>query len=182
MNTIDWFVLIAVGVSALHGAFRGCIKETTHVLAWLLGLFAAWHFGRFLEPALGGYLAANAIRVWAARAIVVAGVLAAGAVAGTVVSHHLKPELPEGMDGILGVGIGALRGVMVLGVLVLLGQLLRLDGEAWWQKSKLLPYGEAVANGVRVLVGEEQLPHHRRLVHLLIDGSSTSVRRPAKVA
>jgi membrane protein required for colicin V production len=178
MNAIDWFVLISVGLCALHGAFRGCIKETAHVLAWILGLFAAWHFGRFLEPALGGYLSSGDVRMWAARAIVVVMVLSAGAVIGTVVSHHVKPELPEGMDGILGVGIGALRGVMVLGVMVLLGQLLRMDSATWWQKSKLLPYGEAVANGVRVLVGEERV-HHRRVVDLH-DGLRAA--RPAKAA
>ena len=48
-----------------------------------------------------------------------------------------------------------------LGVLVMLGQLLRLDGESWWRKSLLVPYGEAVADVLRAVVGEE-LEERRR--------------------
>lgn len=163
MNAIDWFVVIAVAISALHGAFRGLIKETVATLAWLLGLFLAWHFGRFLEPQLGGLLSATLVRIWTARSIVVLVVLCLGAVIGTIIAHHVKPELPLGMDSMLGIGIGAVRGVMVLGVFVVLGQLLHLDEERWWRKSALLPYGEVVANGVRSLVGEEPV-RRRRIV------------------
>ena len=45
------------------------------------------------------------------------------------------------------------------GSFVILAQLLRLDGEKWWQGSKLMPYGEGVANGLRAIVGE-QLERH----------------------
>jgi hypothetical protein len=45
--------------------------------------------------------------------------------------------------------------VVMLGVFVILGQLLQLDGERWWQKSKLMPYGESVASGLRSIVGDQ---------------------------
>jgi len=40
---------------------------------------------------------------------------------------------------------------------VILGQLLRLQGEHWWRGSLLIPYGESMANGLRTLVGEERV-------------------------
>jgi hypothetical protein len=49
-----------------------------------------------------------------------------------------------------------LRGFVLLGVFVILGQLLRLQGESWWGHSTLIPYGESIANGVRTLVGAER--------------------------
>jgi membrane protein required for colicin V production len=186
MNAIDWFVIFSVGIAALHGAYRGFIKEAIHLLAWLIGLFAAWHLGRFFEPALGGLLAAPVPRLWAARACVLLIALSVGAVAGTTTAHHVKPEQLAAIDGALGAGVSALRGLLIFGVLVLVGQVLHLDGESWWQKSRLIPYGEAVANGVRILVGEER-PHHRRVVDThhrrmvyLIDRPAQ--RRPAKAA
>jgi len=45
------------------------------------------------------------------------------------------------------------------GVFVILGQLLRLDSERWWQKSKLMPYGVGVANGLRAVIGEQMEKH-----------------------
>jgi len=44
---------------------------------------------------------------------------------------------------------------------VILGQLLRLQGEHWWRSSLLIPYGESIANGLRTLVGEERVRHSR---------------------
>ena len=40
---------------------------------------------------------------------------------------------------------------------MILGQLVRLDGERWWRDSRLLPYGESVANGLRFIVGEPRV-------------------------
>ena len=40
-----------------------------------------------------------------------------------------------------------------------LAQLLRLEGERWWRQSVLIPYGESIANGLRVVVGEERVRH-----------------------
>ena len=65
----------------------------------------------------------------------------------------------EFVDRFLGLIFGLLRGVVLLGVFVILGQLLRLDGEHWWTRSLLIPYGESVANGLRTLVGEQRVRH-----------------------
>jgi uncharacterized membrane protein required for colicin V production len=59
------------------------------------------------------------------------------------------------MDRFVGFLFGAARGVVLIGVFVILGQLLRLNGEVWWRHSMLLPYGNSVANGLRVLVGAQ---------------------------
>ena len=81
---------------------------------------------------------------------------------------HVCPKCSHHMDRFLGLVFGLLRGVVLLGVFVILGQLLRLDGEKWWTRSLLIPYGESVANGLRGLVGEERvrrsgLSAHRHL-------------------
>ena len=65
----------------------------------------------------------------------------------------------SGMDRFLGLVFGLLRGVVLLGVFVILGQVLRLDGERWWTRSLMIPYGESVANGLRTMVGEKPVHH-----------------------
>ena len=32
--------------------------------------------------------------------------------------------------------------------------ILKLDGESWWRKSRLMPYGESIANGLRTVIGD----------------------------
>jgi len=57
---------------------------------------------------------------------------------------------------------------VLLGVFVILGQLLRLQGEHWWRGSLLIPYGESIANGLRTLVGEEHVRQSSSEEHLRV--------------
>src|SRR5580698_5076386 len=151
MNVTDYLVIVAVLVSAVVGALRGFLREVVAVLAWIIALFIAWHFSDLVEPHLGGLLAGSAVKPWAARVLII---LLLGAAIGAILSHFVRLSMFSGMDRFLGLVFGLLRGVVLLGVFVILGQLLRLEGEKWWTRSLLIPYGESVANGLRALVGE----------------------------
>jgi membrane protein required for colicin V production len=124
------------------------------VVTWLLALFLAWHFSDLVAPHLGGLLAGSSVRIWAARAILVIVILLIGAGIGALLSHYVRLSIFSGADRFLGLAFGAVRGLVLLGVLVILGQLLRLEDERWWRQSLVIPYGESIANGLRALVGE----------------------------
>lgn len=153
MNIADYVVITAVVLSAIVGALRGFLREAIALAAWLVALFVAWHFSDTIEPHLGGLLTASDVRPWAARVIIVALILLLGAGIGAIMGHYVRLSIFSGIDRFLGFLFGAARGAVLIGVFVILGQLLRLDGEMWWRHSMLLPYGHSVANGLRVLVG-----------------------------
>ncbi|HYB31943.1 MAG TPA: CvpA family protein [Steroidobacteraceae bacterium] len=161
MNSTDYLVIVAIVLSAVIGAVRGFLREAVALGAWLIALFFAWHFSDLIEPHLGGLLSDSAVRPWAARVIIVTLVLLLGAGIGAVLGNIVRLSIFSGMDRLLGLFFGLLRGFMLLGVFVILGQLLRLQGEHWWRGSLLLPYGESIANGLRTLVGEAHVPHGR---------------------
>ena len=48
------------------------------------------------------------------------------------------------------------RGALLIGIGVILGELLELDGERWWKESALLPYTDFLGDWVRALVNEVQ--------------------------
>lgn len=153
MNIADYLVIAVVVLSAIVGAVRGFLREAIALCIWIVALFVAWHFSDMIEPHLGGLLASGHVRPWAARVIIVALILLFGAALGAIVSHYIRLSIFSGMDRFLGFLFGAARGVVLIGVFVILGQLLRLDGEVWWRHSMLIHYGDSVANGLRVLVG-----------------------------
>jgi membrane protein required for colicin V production len=157
MNVADYVVIAAVAVSAIVGAVRGFLRESIALGTWLVALFVAWHFSDLIEPHLGGLLGASYVRPWAARVIIVALILLFGAGLGAVVGHYARLSIFSGLDRFLGFLFGAARGVVLIGVFVILGQLLKLDGEVWWRHSMLIHYGDSVANGLRVLVGADYL-------------------------
>jgi membrane protein required for colicin V production len=163
MNVTDYLVIAAVIISAVIGAMRGFLREAVALVTWLVALFIAWHFADVVEPHLGGLLAGSYVKTWAARVIIVVLILLIGAGIGALLNHFVRLSIFSGMDRFLGLIFGLFRGVVLLGVFVILGQLLRLDGERWWTRSLLVPYGESVANGLRTLVGEQRVRHASRV-------------------
>src|ERR1700759_5169003 len=161
MNVTDYLVIAALVISAVIGALRGFLREAVALVTWLLALFIAWHFADLVEPHLGGLLAGSYVKPWAARIIIVILILLLGAAVGAVLNHFVRLSIFSGMDRFLGLIFGLLRGVVLLGVFVILGQLLRLDGERWWTRSLMIPYGESVANGFRAKGGGEPGGHAR---------------------
>ena len=157
MNLTDYLVIAAIVTSAIVGAARGFLREAVALAAWVIALFLAWHFSDLIAPHLGGLMSDSDVRPWAARVIIVLLVLLLGAGVGAALGHFVRLSIFSGMDRLLGFAFGVLRGFVLLGVFVILGQLLRLQDENWWRHSMLIPYGQSIANGLRMLVGEERI-------------------------
>ena len=161
MILTDYLIITAILISAVAGALRGFLRESVALGTWIVALFLAWHFSELIEPYLGGLLANSEVRPWAARVIITALVLLIGGAVGALLGHFVRLSIFSGMDRLIGFAFGLLRGFLLLGVFVILGQLLQLPAEGWWRHSLMIPYGESIANGLRSLVGEPHVAHGR---------------------
>lgn len=156
MTPVDFALITIVLISAVVGLVRGLLREVVAVLSWLLALWLAWQFGASLEPYLGGLLEGPQIRPWAARAIIVIVVLLVGTAVGAILGHFVRLSIFSATDRLFGFVFGTLRGALLIGVLVMLGQLLRLEEEPWWKRSRLMPQGERIAAVLWNIVREER--------------------------
>lgn len=147
MNGADHLFGIILLASGFVGFLRGFVREAVALLSWLVGLWVAWHFSYLVTPLLGGDLALPGVREWVARAIVLFLVLLAGAGIGAAVSYLMNRASGLAvMDRSLGTVFGLIRGVVIIGLLVIGGRVVNLDLEPWWDRSKSMPVAEAVAN------------------------------------
>src|SRR6185503_257579 len=122
MDGADHIFAIILLVSGTVGFFRGFIRESISLLAWLVGLWLAWHFAYVVNPWLGGALAEPGVREWTGRAVVLLLVLLVGALTGSIVSHFMRRALGlASLDRILGAAFGLMRGAVIIGLLVLAG-------------------------------------------------------------
>jgi membrane protein required for colicin V production len=154
MNWTDYLILALLVFSCIVGFYRGLMREGITLITWLAAAWLAWHCAYLLEPHLGGALSNPAVRPWAARTIIFVLVLIAGAAAGAITTYFVRLSLLRSLDQMLGLLFGLLRGVVVLGLLVMLCHALRLHEEAWYRNSTLMPYAEHAGNVLRGLVGE----------------------------
>lgn len=154
MVAIDYIVLAIILVSAVAGLIQGFLREICSLITWIIAVWLAWKVGPSLAPHLGGVLRQQPYGLWAGSAIVFIIVLVVGAIIGATVNHFVRLSIFSGMDRLLGFVLGLLRGVVIVGVMIILAQAMRLDGEGWWKKSRLLPTMQPVANLLRALAGD----------------------------
>ena len=155
MTPIDYTIIGIVLLSAVLGLFRGLLREVLSLLTLLIALWVAWRFADVLFPYLGsGALSRQPLQLWAARGLMFLGVMLIGTVITAAIAQIVHTSMFSGLDRFLGFVFGALRGMLIVGVAVMLAQRSGLDGQAWWGKSKLIPYGQSVASFVGAWVGE----------------------------
>lgn len=146
MNGADYLFIFILLVSLTLGVIRGFVRESISLLAWLAGLWLAWRFAYVLYPYLGGVLAEPGLREWVARVLMLVIVLLLGSAVGSLISYvTTRAAGLAGTDRILGALFGLARAAVIIGIFVLVGQGLELDGEAWWKASRLMPTAEHAA-------------------------------------
>lgn len=159
MTYVDVFILGIVAVSMLIGYFRGFFPEAIGLASWVIALFGGWHFAASIEPYLAGKLGSAAAELWAARVIMFVLILIVGGLVGQLVSLLIDKAGLSRTDKSLGLVFGAARGVVILGVLVLVGQLMSFDRDDWWSESLLISHGEKVAGVIRGMLPDSLSQH-----------------------
>jgi membrane protein required for colicin V production len=157
MNWTDYLLIAVLAFSSIAGLMRGLLREVISLITWVAAVWIAWTFSSALEPYLGGALKDADVRPWAARAIIFVAVLLIGAAIGALLSHFVRLTVFSGIDRLLGMLFGLLRGVVVLGLLAMLAHAVRLHEESWYRGSVLVPYAEQAGNVMRTLVGERKI-------------------------
>ena len=158
MTFVDILISLVLLVSVLIGAARGFVRELVALIFWIAAIWSAWVFGPHVEPYLGGLLSAPQVRVWAGRVVVLVFVLCIGALVGFILGLLARGSGLGWLDRLMGVMFGCVRGMLLLGVLAICGELLHLNQEPWWQHAKLSPYCETVGDWLRAMVGEKGEP------------------------
>lgn len=150
MNVADYLMLAVLVISLVFGFFRGFLRESVSLIAWLGGLWLAWHFAHRVEPHLGGLVEHPPASLWVARALILFAVLIIGWIVGSILSYFIHQSgVSLMLDRLLGTIFGLIRGVVLVSIAVILAQLIQLDSTPWWKKSRLMPAAVEVSGWIR---------------------------------
>jgi membrane protein required for colicin V production len=142
----DVLILVVLVGSIFIGLMRGFVREAVSLTFWIVAIWGAWKFGPAVEPHLGGVLADPKIAPWV------------GWVIGMLLGYFTRTLGLGPLDRVIGLFFGIVRGTVLVGLMIIGGELLHLNQEDWWGRSKLIPYGEAVGDWLRAMVGEHGEP------------------------
>lgn len=113
MTSLDYFVLIAVGLSVAFGAARGILKGLISILSALIGLIAAAYFYSYAAPIFSSFASSAKSANLMGFAAVFLVVLIAGALLSAWLRGSLKRVRLDWIDHILGAIFGLIRGWII---------------------------------------------------------------------
>jgi membrane protein required for colicin V production len=151
MPIIDIIIAVALVASIIIGFVRGFVKEAFSIATLVIAIWAALYFGPVVGDVSRSWLSSPEMQIWFGRVLVFAIVLSVGGLIGWSVSKLIRLSVLSGVDRLLGTVFGALRGVLLAALFVLTGQIAEFDNDEWWQKSRLLPHFEVVADWISVM-------------------------------
>ena len=140
MTATDLVLLAVIGLSMLFGLMRGFIGVVASLLAWVLASWASFHFGARIALLLaGGHGTPSAGQLFAGYSLAFLCVLLVVGVVGWLVRKLVHAVGLSGVDRVLGLALGAVRGGFVACLLVLLMGFTAMPREPAWRESRVLP-------------------------------------------
>ncbi|MEO7053275.1 MAG: CvpA family protein [Rhodanobacter sp.] len=145
MNWVDGVILVILGLSILIGLLRGLVAELLSLAIWVAAFVVATLFGPDVAALFDNVISLSVARISLGYAICFIGVLLLGAILRFAARRLIWSTGLSGIDRLLGVVFGFVRGVLVVTLAVFLIGLTGLTRESWWQQSALLPQFQATA-------------------------------------
>ena len=141
MNWADWVILGIVLISSLMSLRRGFVREAISLATWVAAFVIGRLFYEVLADIIAGYFdAAPSVHQLVAFLILFIATLIVGNLIGSLFASLIKLTGLSATDRVLGVGFGALRGGLVVVIMLVLLKMTPAIEDPWWRESQLIPH------------------------------------------
>lgn len=166
---IDLLILLLIAFSVAISVIRGFFKEAVSLITWFGAVFITLMFtSRFASLLPRDTIESPEARYAISALILFFGTLILGGMMNFLFQKILTASERGPMDLFLGIGFGAVRGIVIVTVLVLLANLIpTFKQENWWRESAFIPPVQKVAQMIHAQLPRELAQH--------FDFSATSI-------
>lgn len=135
MTGFDYVVLAIIGISVLLSIMRGFVREVLALISWVAAFMAAKLYAAELMPMLPEAIPNEALKMLAAFLILFLATLLLCSLLAIALSQIFKKAGLGWFDRGFGAVFGALRGILVVGILVLLAGFTALPKDPMWRNA-----------------------------------------------
>ena len=174
--SLNWADLAIIGIitlSAIIGIVRGLVREVISLLTWILAFWVAFSFSSNLAPVFSTHIDSASLRYGLAFFCLFVLFLMLGGFVNFLIAKVIKTVGLKSTDRLLGVFFGAIRGVFLVGLLLLLGTGGNFTQATWWRGSSLIPEFEPVTHWLEGLMPDSMetyfVPHHDKGVKATVE-------------
>ena len=140
MNPFDIVVVVIIGFCLIRGLFRGLIKELASVVAVLAGFYAAYTYYPFIADLLARWMSNGGYRNILSFTLIFCGVFLVISIFGVIIKYLLKIAFLGWVDRFCGMGIGFVKGLLIVSILLVMLTAFLPKGAPVLKKSLTAPY------------------------------------------
>jgi membrane protein required for colicin V production len=159
VTVFDYAVLGIIGISVLLSLLRGFIREFLGLASWVLAAFAAKIYAVQVALMLPASIPSQGLRMIAGFAMVFLGILLLASLLAIAISELFKQVGLGWLDRGMGAFFGLARGLLIVGVLVLLGGMTSLPQDPRWRNAMFSSPMEAMVVAVKPWLPHEMTQH-----------------------
>jgi len=160
---LNWLDFIFIGLtllSVLISLIRGFVREIISLFTWIIAFWAAFTFADALADSFRFITSSASMRLIIAFILIFLIIWIAGLIINMIVSklvHYIHFGIA---DSLLGGLFGLARAILLVGVIVLLGNITTYAKESDWRHSKIVniltPYTNSIHRSLRAKAGDKK--------------------------
>jgi membrane protein required for colicin V production len=162
-TALDVIVLLLVGGAAVLGFLRGFTTEVLSLIAWIVAVFAVKLFHEPVTLLVRGWVGTEGGAMVLALALVFGITFFAGRMTARALGRRTRQSVLGSFDRVLGIGFGALKGLIIAAVIYLAVNLVydtiyggRAQRPEWMAKSYTYPLLDASSRALVDFVQQRQ--------------------------
>ena len=152
----DYIIIVIIAVSTVISLLRGFVRESLALAGWILAIWISFLYMHpmaiFIDPYLN--LPPSILSLVSFALLFILTLIIAALVSNLIVALVDKTGL-SGTDRAIGMLFGIARGIIIVGILILLAGFTLVPQDPWWKESVLIPHFQQLA-----VIMKEFLPPH----------------------
>lgn len=145
---LDCAIVAIIGLSIITGMFRGFVKELIALGIWILAIWLASTHSQDMSVWVQPYITDKTACIAVAFVGILVATLISGAIVNTIISLILHRSGLSGIDRLLGMGFGFLRGIFIVALLMVVVKMTSLPSEEYRDKSSLYAHFDVLVDKI----------------------------------
>jgi membrane protein required for colicin V production len=154
MSIADIAIMAVFAISMIIGLVRGFVVEVMAIAVWILAVALAYWFGPVLAAKFSSTLELSSARIFLGYGLIFVGTLVSGAILIYFLKKLIAGTGLSGTDRLFGMLFGAVRGLVLVVLSILMLGLTPFPRDAWWGASRAIAAFQPMAERARAWLPE----------------------------
>jgi len=155
MNPLDMLIVVILAFCFIRGIFRGLIKELSSIVGVFAGFYAAYTYYGVVSKFLSRWFSNLAYLNILSFLVIFSLIFIVISIFGIVIKYLLNIAFLGWMDRICGAGFGAIKGILIVSVILIPLTSFLPRGTPLLKQSLLSPYATQVSEKMVKIVSKD---------------------------